>query len=523
MDTIPPAVLSRSSTLRDGAPQSFWGLVDWRAEQTPDALFAVDSPGRRLTFAGYREAVESAAGMLTALGIAEGTVVGWQLPTWIDSLILMGALARVSAVQIPILPVYREQELGHVLDQTSPDVLFVPALWRGYDYAALATSMQSSLPDLKVVVVDHRLPDFPVVPPPPPAPDPSAVRWIYYTTGTTGKPKGARHTDAGIVAAGHSLTERLDIHASDRATIAYPVTHVGGAFMIASGLITGCAHVCIENFVAAESIPRLQEEGVTFPGNGTAFELAYLAAQREQPGVPIFPLARAFPHGGDPKRPHIHQALRDEIGGVGNISGYGLTEFPMIAAGDVRDTKQHLAERVGRPCSEIDVRIVDHSGGSCLSGVEGEILARGPSLCLGYVDESANAGAFEPDGFFHTGDLGFLDDEGYLEVTGRLKDLIFRKGEKISAAELEEILHAHPKIAEVTVIGLPDEERGELCCAVVVLRDPGDSIDLAEIGELILSKGLMRQKVPERLEIRDTLPRDFFGKVKKTVLRDELT
>jgi cyclohexanecarboxylate-CoA ligase len=509
--------------LSGGAPQSFWGLAEWRADLTPDALFAMDADSRRLSFAAYRDAVVHCGQVLDAMGVNERSVVGCQLPTWLETLILFGALARLGAIQIPLLPLYRERELSHVLDETSPDFLFVPGVWRGFDYPSLAAAMASSRPGLEVVVVDRVLPDGPLGRPAAATPDPSAVRWIYYTSGTTGRPKGARHTDSSLIAAAHSLVERYDLKPEDRGTIAFPVTHVGGVFMLLSGFISGSAHICFENFNGDESIALLRREGVTFPGNGTAFELAYLASQRRQPGTSILPLARAFPHGGDPKRQHIHEALRKEIGGVGNLSGYGLTEFPMIAAGDIRDTEERLTNRVGRPCEGIEIRVVDHEGRSCGSGVEGEILARGPSLCHGYVDTSLNAAAYDSDGFFRTSDLGYLDVQGYLEVTGRLKDLIIRKGEKISAAELEQILHEHPKIAEVTVIGLPDEERGERCCAVVVLRDEFESIDLSEIADLILARGLMRQKVPEQLEVRPTLPRDFYGKVKKAQLREELT
>lgn len=511
--------IDRSSTL-DGAPQTFWGLLTWRTSVTPDALFLVDTEGRELSFAGYRDEVEQLARVLGGMGVRSGSVVGWQLPTWIDSIVLLGALSAIGATQIPILPLYREHELGHVVTQTQPDFLFVPGTWRGFDYPSLAKQMVELDQKLRVVVVDYELPsgpsgDFE------PSLDSTDTRWIYYTSGTTGRPKGARHSDSTVIAAGHSLVECYDLGIDDRSTIAFPVTHVGGIFMLVAGFISGCGYICFENFDVDEAVPLMRGLGVTFPGNGTSFELAYLGVQRRQPGESIFPLARAFPHGGDTKRPHVHAALRDEIGGVGNLSGYGLTEFPMIACGDIRDSVEHLADRVGKPCTEIEVRIVDDSGNVCSPGVEGEILAKGPSLCDGYVDKSANASSFDEDGFFHTGDLGFVDVDGYLEVTGRLKDLIIRKGEKISAAELEEILHANPKIAEVSVIGIPDPDRGERACAVVVLRDPSNPIDLREMGEWVLAKGLMRQKVPEQLEIRPEMPRDFYGKVKKNILREE--
>lgn len=519
--------LLRDEQLPGGKRQTIWGLCAWRADATPDVLAFVDEDRTRLTFGQYRDLSITRAAELAARGIGPGTVVAWQLPTWLETLITCAALARLGAVQVPILPMHREREVGHILDDASVEFLMVPTTWGGFDYQEFATALRSTRPDVEVVTVEPGLTSSaaPVAPIPAAEPsDPDEVRWIFYTSGTTGPPKGARHTDGTLIAAGHSLRERYALGENDRGTLVFPITHVGGPFMLVSGLTSGAAHVVTAQFRVEEAIPLLQEEGVTFPGSGTAFEMLYLSEQRKHPGVPLLPLARAFPHGGDTKRPHIHLALRQEIGGVGILSGYGMTEFPMIASGDVTDTQERLDDRIGRLCPGNQIKIVDPGSGQVLgAGEEGEILARGPALCHGYVGEHLNEGAFDDQGFLKTGDVGYIDAHGYVEVTGRLKDIVIRKGEKISATELEDLFATHPSIAEVAIIGLPDDERGELCCAVLVLRSGAEPVDLVVLREFVTGHGLPVYMSPEQLEIRTSLPRDFFGKIKKVELRKELT
>jgi cyclohexanecarboxylate-CoA ligase len=509
---------------RGGVP-GFWELVERRADLTPDAPCLVDEHERRLTFGEYRSSCASVAAGLAAQGIGPGTVVAWQLPTWIDTIVLCGALARLGAVQVPVLPPYRQREMRLVLEQTRPEVLFVPERWQGRAYAEEHAALAASV-GARLVVVDGGLAagdpsGLPAYPPAPPGDGPESTRWIYYTSGTTTAPKGARHTDAHLVVAAEALVECLRLTPDDRGTIVFPFAHIGGAFLFLSGILGGHPHVVVSRF-GAEVVPLLAREGVTYAGSGLSFQRTYLEVQREQPGRSIFPRIRGFPHGGDARRPHVHEALKREVGGAGVLSNYGMTEVPMIASGAVDDPPGKLAERIGRPCPTMEVRIVAPDGSPGAPGTEGEIRVRGATVLSGYVDASLDDGAFDEEGFFRTGDIGFVDGDGYLEVTGRLKDVIIRKGENISAVEVEDLLHRHPAVAEVAVVGLPDEERGERCCAVVVLADGAGGLDLASVVAFLVGEGLMIQKCPEQLEVRASLPRDFFGKVNKALLRREL-
>jgi cyclohexanecarboxylate-CoA ligase len=517
-------VIDRYSTLPDGSSQTFWGLIEWRSQLSPDALCLVDERGRRMTFAQYHRACEEVAAGLQPLGIGEGSVVSWQLPTRIESLVVSGALSRLGVLQVPIVPIYRQREMSFVLESTTPSHLIVPTGWRGRDHAAEGQELAARL-GMELLVIDEELPrgDPGALGPAPVVEAGSEpIRWIYFTSGTTGAPKGARHTDRGLACAAHAEVECLDLGPSDRTTIVFPVAHIGGGLFFMAGLISGHGQILIANFDKG-SVEVLQREGVTYAGAGLVAQRTYLEAQRAHPDQPLFPGIRGFPHGGDAKRPHVHDALVSEIGGAGALSGYGMTEFGMIASGTVHDPREKLLYRLGRPCTDNEVRIEATDGSACPPGAEGEILVRGPSLCHGYLDPAQNEIAFTADGFFRTGDVGFLDEDGYLELTGRLKDIIIRKGESISAVEIEDLLHLHPGVAEVAVVGVPDAERGEMACAVVVPVDPGAPPALAELVEFLLEHGLMVQKCPERMELRAELPRDFAAKVKKAQLRQELS
>jgi acyl-coenzyme A synthetase/AMP-(fatty) acid ligase len=374
---------------------------------------------------------------------------------------------------------------------------------------------------LELLVVDDDVPTGdPAVLPSAPT-DGDEARWIYFTSGTTGVPKGARHSDGSLLWAAHAEVDCLQTGTADRTTIVFPISHIGGSFFFMAGLVGGHGQILVSVFDDT-SVDVLRRHGVTWAGAGLSFQRAYLEAQRRQPDVPLFERIRGFPHGGDAKRPYVHEALKDEFGGVGILSGYGMTEFAMISSGAADDPADKLHDRIGRPCAGIDIRIVGPDERECAPMEQGEIRARGRSMMLGYLDPAEDQAAFDAAGYFRTGDVGFLDEDGFLELTGRLKDVIMRKGETISAVEIEDLLAAHPAVTEVSVVGIPDDERGEMCCAVVVPASDEPKLDLSAMTAYLLEAGLMKQKCPERLEFRDALPRDFFAKVNKAQLRTEL-
>ncbi|MEN8161326.1 MAG: AMP-binding protein [Myxococcota bacterium] len=503
--------------------RTFWQLVEERAASTPDALFGVDERDRRLDFAGYRDTALRVAAALHARGVGPETPVCWMLPTTLEAAVLCAALARLGAVQNPILPIYRERETAFILDQTRARLVFVPPLFRGFDYGAMAKSLAETRDGLEVLVMDGSLPEAaPDALPPTPAPaglDDAPVRWILYTSGTTSDPKGARHTDPGLIATFTGMVGVLDLQPDDCHGMVFPITHVGGVGWLIAGLLAGCAHVFVAAFDPEKTVSLLARHGVTQAGAGTAFHQAYLAAQRAAPGERIFPRVRTFPGGGAPKPPQLHYDLKRELGGAGIVSGYGLTECPIIAMNRVGDADEKLAHSEGRANpAEAEIRVVRSDGTLAGAGEEGELRVRAPQLCRGYLDSSLDAEAFDADGFFRTGDLGSLDAEGYVTITGRLKDVIIRKGENISAKEIEDLLYTHPKVADAAVIGLPDPALGERCCAVVACR--GEPLGFEEMVAFLAEQRLARQKLPEQLELVDEVPRNASGKIEKKALRE---
>jgi acyl-CoA synthetase (AMP-forming)/AMP-acid ligase II len=484
----------------------------------------IDTAGRRVSFAEFAARAKDVAAGLLSIGIGDGTRVTWQLPTRIDSVVLSIALSRLGAIQNPVLHLYREREVAAVLRQSRPEFFCVPGVWRDRDFTAMATTLAAELdPPPAVLELSGDLPvgDPSTLPPPPTAGN--DVRWLYYTSGTTSEPKGVQHTDHTLMAGGRGLAAALDMSPDDIGSIAFPYSHIAGPDYLLMMLAAGFGAVLLETFVPADAVAAFRGLGVTMCGGSTAFYQMYLAEQRKSPGVPIMPSLRIMSGGGAAKPPELFYEVEREMG-VRLVHGYGMTEVPMMAMGSPHDTDEQLAQTDGRPVLGAEIRIVGDDGTIAEPGAEGEIRLRGPVVCVGYTDPVANAAAFDAEGWFRTGDLGVLRPDGHLRLTGRLKDVIIRKGENISARDLEEVLFSHPKVAEVAVIGLPDRERGELVCAVVELAAPGDVLTFDEMVAWCHDAGLMTQKVPERLEIVDHLPRnESLNKVLKFRLREQFS
>ncbi len=495
-------------------------MVERRAGLTPDALMIIDDRGGELSFREYRDAALRAAAGLVELGVGPGVSISWQLPTWPSTLVLQAALARLGAVQNPIIPVYREREVGFCIRQTGARLFLVPSVWRGFDYQAMAAGIAAEVDGVDVVVCDGELPegDVSVLEGIPAPEDPEEIRWVYYTSGTTSNPKGARHCDSSVMASGIAMVERQHVIEEDQFGLAFPFAHIGGVSNLSVSLSSGCTLVIAEAFDPTETTALFARHGVTLVGGGPAFFMAFLAEQRKQPGRPILPQLRLCSGGGAPMPGSQHYEVMAEMGGRGCGHAWGMTEAPIIAQNTPDDPDEKLAETEGRPLAGAEIKVVGFDGEPADVGVEGELWIRGPMVCRGYMDEGLTAASFEGD-WFHTGDVGFLDAGGYVTLTGRVKDIIIRKGENISATEIEDLLFAHPKVLDAGVIGLPDEERGERVCAVVELDSGADGLTLAEIGDYFRASGIMPQKIPEQLEIVDSLPRNATGKVLKHELR----
>ncbi|MER6423448.1 AMP-binding protein [Streptomyces sp. NPDC001137] len=489
------------------AARTLWDLVARRADLTPDRPVLLQDD-RSLSFGELRARAERVAAGLYDMGVRPGTVVAWQLPTRIETALLSFALARLGAVQTPVIPFYRDREVGFALRESKAEFFAVPGEWRGFDHTGMARRLGAK----GVFEAYDVLPDGdPGVLPPPPS-EGTSVRWIYWTSGTTSDPKGVLHTDRSLIAGGSCLAHALRLSADDVGSMAFPYAHIAGPDYTVMLLLYGFPAVMFEQFALPDALEGYRKHGVTVAGGSTAFYSMFLAQQRKQPGRKVIPSLRLLAGGGAPKPPEVYHAVVREMG-VQLTHGYGMTEVPMITMGAPDDTVENLATTEGRPPEGMEIRIVD-----------GEVRLRGEAVCQGYLDPAQTAEAFDEEGFLRTGDLGFVKDSGHLVLTGRLKDVIIRKGENISAKEIEDLLAAHPAVGDVAVIGLPDAERGERVCAVIeVGAQPqgAGELTLDAVTSYLRAEGLSVHKLPEQLEVVDALPRnETLRKVLKYKLRE---
>ncbi|MET8980649.1 AMP-binding protein [Streptomyces sp. NPDC004539] len=487
-----------------GSARTLWELLDRRAALTPDRPVFLQED-RAMTFGGLRDAAERTAAGLYGRGVRPGTVVAWQLPTRIETAVLTFALARLGAVQSPVIPFYRDREVGFALRESKAEFFAVPGVWRDFDHGEMARRLGAK----GVFEAYDALPaGDPAVLPPPPG-DGYSVRWIYWTSGTTSDPKGVLHTDRSLIAGGACLAHALRLSETDVGSMAFPYAHIAGPDYTVMLLLYGFPAVMFERFALPEALEEFRRHGVTVAGGSTAFYSMFLAEQRKSPGAKVIPTLRLLAGGGAPKPPEVYHAVVREME-VQLTHGYGMTEVPMITMGSPDDTAENLATTEGRPPEGMEIRIVD-----------GEVRLRGEAVCQGYLDPAQSAEAFDADGFLRTGDLGYVTGDGHLVLTGRLKDVIIRKGENVSAKEIEDLLAAHPGIGEAAVVGLPDAERGELVCAVVEPASADTAPDLAGVVAYLREQGLSAHKLPERLEVVDALPRnETLRKVLKYKLRE---
>jgi acyl-CoA synthetase (AMP-forming)/AMP-acid ligase II len=504
---------------------TIWSLMRRRAELTPDATMLIDAEsGWTMSFARVAQVAERLAAAFVAKGIGPGTAVTWQIPTSLPAIFTALASARLGAVQNPIISMYRETEAGAVLKRSRSAFYIVPASDATRDFPAMARALQASLPTrLEVLVLDDELPQGdPLGLPPPPA-DGRAPNWVYYTSGTTSEPKGALHCDDTLMIGGRNLGLSVEATAADVGSITFPYAHVAGAMYTTMLLAAGMRAVVMSRFLPAEAVATLRRFAVTLTGGSTPHYLAFLAEQRKQPGAPLLPELRVLIGGGAPKPPQLYFDVKREMG-CPITHSYGMTEVPLISAGCVQHSDEQLAYSDGHPAPDVEIRLARFDGTPVAAGETGEVRVRGRGVFLGYSDPEVTRAAFDDDGWFRTGDVGRLRPDGHLTLTGRIKGIIIRKGETISAKEIEDLLYTHPKVGAVAVIGVPDTERGERVCAVVEPRQPGVALGFYEMVQFFEAANVMRQKIPEQLEILDRLPRnEALNKVKKQELRDRFS
>jgi acyl-CoA synthetase (AMP-forming)/AMP-acid ligase II len=465
------------------------------------------------------------AGGLADLGVGPGDVVAVWVPNWLEGALTYQAALMLGATVVPIIHIYGPHEVGFILRQSGARVLVLPDRWRNIDYVERFDALVD-VPALEHVIVigdsgpsgaipwqqlaDHE----PIGELPAAHPDNRCM--LIYTSGTTADPKGVQHTTNTLVAEVRStaaaLGERLGVSLA-----AFPAGHIAGVIGLMRMFILGTSSVVMDVWDAALAARLVPEYGITTTA-GAPFYLASLMDEAERQGTSLATLRNYMVGAASVPASLVERAERI---GIPVYRAYGSTEHPVITTG----TPLHpLAKRAGTDgmlTPGNSIRLLDDDDHEVGVGVDGEIVSLGPELFIGYTNQALDAASFLPDGWFRTGDIGRLDEDGFLTITDRKKDIIIRGGENIASKEVEDLLARHPAVVEAAAVGEPDERYGERVVAFIQLA-PGQTIDLAEVQRHFASIGVAKQKTPERLVIIEQFPRTPSGKVRKPDLRRNL-
>jgi acyl-CoA synthetase (AMP-forming)/AMP-acid ligase II len=480
----------------------------------------------RATLGLMHERARRFAGGLKRMGVTPGDTVSFQLPNVEEAAVCFWGAALAGATMVPIVHVYGPREVDFILRQTGAKLHVTCARWGSIDYGEMLAEIRPGLPELETVVhvgdEFQQLEEGPALECPAEV-DPDSPVVIAFTSGTTADPKGVIHTHRTMLGEAHQRFIELD-HSKRQCLvppgakdplIVSPVGHVTGMFGgLFVTLLAGRSIHMLDRWSIDTALRVLADGDLSIASGATTFLLGLL----ESPAFDAASAAqlRYFGLGGAP----IPRAVVERAAelGITIVRTYGSTEQPTITGSSFGDPAPKRQTTEGSPLPGVEIRVVDVDGRPLPAGEPGQILTRGPDLCAGYTDPSLNS-AFDEDGWFHTGDVGIIDANDCLTITDRIKDIIIRGGENISAAEVEQVLAAMPGIAEVAVVAAPDERLGEHACAFIRLATGAPELSLSEVRTHLSAAGLAKQKWPEDLRFVDDFERTGSGKVKKQVLR----
>ena len=488
------------------------------ARERPDGLavveVAADGGVRELTWSALASEVDRVAAALEALGVGNGDTVAFQLPNRIEFVTIALGTLRLGATCEPLMPIFRERELSFMLRESGARVLFVPGRFRGRDYAAMADGLRSDLPALEhVVVLDGPPRAGDPAPLHAPLPGPDQIAQLLFTSGTSGEPKGALHRHDTLMRAADHQIAHFGLTGDDVVYIPSPLAHqTGFLYGMWIAIRLGAPQVLQEVWYAEVGLDTMRRFGVTFVQAATPFlaDLTRVAADAGHgPGSLRTFVATGAAIPRDLAR-RSREVLGAEVGGA-----WGTTESCLGCAFGPGDPPERAWGTDGRALAGVQLRVVDDDGRPLAAGEEGNFEVHSDCLFVGYLNRpELTAEVVTPDGWYRTGDLARLDPGGYVRITGRVKDVINRGGEKVPVAEIEQLLHAHPSVRDVAIVAMPDERLGERACAFVV-----GELDFDEMLEYLDSHRVSKTYWPERLELVDALPRTPSGKIQKFLLR----
>lgn len=520
-------------------PTSFNALVAEQVEQRPDSRFVFDST-TSYTYRQFGErALRLAAGLHRA-GVRKGERIAMQLPNWTEFVLLSAAASRIGAIVVPIMPIYRDDEVGYVLQHSGASVAVTCGEVRGFDHAAMFAGLAKDCPDLRSVYVARAGADLdPSLGTPldglivegdtealeaeiGPDSNPDDGFVIVYTSGTTSRPKGCFHTFNTLRASAAAIAKSLDYTSDDVQFGPSPITHSTGLVTsVVLPLLAGAQSCLMEAWDPAEGLRLIKQHGCTAAVTATPF-LQMLMGAYDPDKHDASSLSR-WVCAGSPIPGSVVEQSRKPFAGCQTLSLYGRSENFLTTMCTIHDPAERSATSDGSALDGAAIKVVDAAGTEVPRGEEGDIAYKGPSHMIEYYrNDEETAALFTPEGFSRSGDLGKMDADGFVRVTGRLKDIVIRGGMNISARELEDHLLGHPKVSTVAVVGMPDERLGEKVCAYIVPADPDDQVTLDEVIAHLQAHKVATQKLPERLEIVQEMPMTATGKIQKHVLRADI-
>jgi cyclohexanecarboxylate-CoA ligase len=515
-------------------------VVDFLEEnlrRCPDQTYVTDhnSMTGRSTTLSYRHldriSRRIAAG-LTAQGIGRGDVVAIQLPNWWEFAAVHVACVRIGAITNPLMPIFRERELRFMLGFADTKAIVIPAEFRGTQYAPMLESIRPELPNLEHVFVVGGEGDnsFEATLTTPAWEDeidldvlfeerrvgPNEVIHYCYTSGTSGQPKAVMHTYNTLIGSIGGVYA-LGLDSQSVVLMGSPLAHqTGFLFGLLMPITLGGRTVFMDIWNADHAAKIISEEGVTFTMGATPF-LSDLTDSNALVRHPPDTLETFVTAGAPIPRPLVERA-QDKLGAQ-IVAGWGMSENGLVSSTRKGDSQEKVIATDGKPWDGMDLRIVDEDANPVANGQEGRLQARGAANFVGYL-KRPEAYEVDADGWFETGDNATMDDDGYVTLTGRAKDIIIRGGENIPVVEVEDVLYKHPGIREVAVVGAPDQRLGERGAAFVVLHDD-QQLDLEQLRVYMGECQLAKQYWPERLYVVDDMPRTPSGKIQKFKLREE--
>lgn len=519
--------------------ETMFDLVRRQHEQRPGKVFATDGQ-RSLTFSELHDSALRLAAGFHARGWRAGDRVAVQLPNWVEFIEVVTALSRLGVITVPIMPIYRRDEVGYVADHSEVRAVITPATFKDFDYLGMYRDVKTERRELEIVVIRpdavalslatengsgistldairaETVPALSDLPPQPSADDPFL---IVYTSGTTSRPKGCVHTFNTYCSGARTLTKSFGYTETDVQFGPSPITHTTGLVTsVLVPLLNGAATHVMAEWEPVRGAAEIARFGCTQAVTATTFLQMLLEAF--DPERDDLSALRLWVCAGAPIPPAVVERAHRTLPHLKVLSLYGRSENLMTTTCTVADDGSRALTSDGAAMPGAVVAIVDESGREVPRGTEGDIAYRGPSHMIGYLgDPSETAALFTPDGFSKSGDLGVMDADGFVRVTGRTKDIIIRGGMNISARELEDHLVSHPALSHSAVVGFPDDRLGERVGVFVVTRKGEQVPTVEELRTYLTGHGVAIQKTPEQVIVIDELPMTATGKVQKHVLR----